>query len=210
MSSKLRSRNLKLAAADRREQLLSIAMDLIAKRGFEGLRFQEVAKEAGINNATLYYHFPTKEELIQSVVVRHLNEELKKTGRRAIDEPVSALKELRMEFQDLRDLLRAQPKLFIVLVEFSLRGLRDPAIGKMEARRDGFWQEHLSGIVRRGIKQRVFRRSTDVESVVNALMAQFKGIGYHATLGTRKRREMDQMISEIGRQVEHRLTCGSK
>jgi hypothetical protein len=115
-----------------------------------------------------------------------------------------------MEFQDLRDLLRAEPKLFIVLVEFSLRGLRDPALGKMEARRDGFWQEHLSGIVRRGIKQRVFRRTTDVESVVNGLMAQFKGIGYHATLGRRKRREMDQMISEIGRQVEHRLTCGSR
>ena len=209
MSSKVRSRNPKLAAALRREQLLSIAMDLIAKRGFEGLRFQEVAKQAGINNATLYYHFPTKEELIQGVV-RHLNEELKKTGRRAINEPASALEELRIEFQDLRDLLRAQPKLFLVLVEFSLRSLRDPAIGKMEARRDGFWQEHLSGIVRRGIKQRVFRRSTDVDSVVHALMAQFKGIGYHATLGTRKYQEMDQMISEIGRQVEHRLTCGGK
>ena len=54
----------KLAAGKRRQQLVSIAMEQIAKKGFEGLRFQEVAKQAGVNNATLYYYFPTKEALI--------------------------------------------------------------------------------------------------------------------------------------------------
>lgn len=40
---------------------------------------------------------------------------------------------------------------------------------------------------------------------VTALMAQFKGIGYHATLGKRKRDEVDRTITEIERQVEHWL-----
>ena len=55
----------KRCGTDRREQLVSIAMNVIATKGFEGLRFQAVAKEAGINNATLYYHFQTKEALIR-------------------------------------------------------------------------------------------------------------------------------------------------
>jgi len=197
---------IKWRGTDRRGQLVSIAMNHIATKGFEGLRFQEVAKEAGINNATLYYHFPTKEALIQGVV-GYLNGELKKTGRRPSDKPVTPREELRLEFRDLRELLHAQPQLFIVLCELSLRGLRDPAIGEMEKRRDGFWRDHLSSIIRRGIKQGVFRRGIHVGSAVTSLMAQFKGIGYHATLGTRKRGEVDEAIAEIARQVEHWLTC---
>jgi hypothetical protein len=34
-------------------------------------------------------------------------------------------------------------------------------------------------------------------------MAQFKGIGFHAALGKRKWREIDETITEIARQVEH-------
>jgi AcrR family transcriptional regulator len=199
----------RLKGTDRREQLVSIAMDLIATHGFEGLRFQKVAKQAGINNATLYYHFPTKEALIQGVV-SHLTGELKKTRRRPNDEPVTARQELRFEFRDVRELLRAQPKLFIVLIELSLRGSRDPAIDKMEKRRDGFWRDHLSSIIRRGIEQGAFRHGIHVERVVTALMAQIKGIGYHATLGAQKRCELDQAIAEIAAQVDHWLTCKSR
>jgi AcrR family transcriptional regulator len=202
------TRKAKLAAPERRQQLVSIAMQQISSKGFEGLRFQEVAKQAAINNATLYYHFPTKEALIQGVV-SHLTEELKKARRRPKDLPLNARQELHLEFRDLRELLRAQPELFIVLTELSLRGLRDSAINKMEKRRDDFWREHLSGIIRRGIEQGVFRREIEVESAVTALMVQFKGIGYHAVLGKRKWPEVDEMITEIARQVEHYFACAS-
>jgi TetR/AcrR family transcriptional regulator, regulator of cefoperazone and chloramphenicol sensitivity len=183
-------------------------MDQIATKGFEGLRFQEVAKQAGINNATLYYYFPTKEALIQGVV-SHLTGELKKT--RALPKGVSATArdELRLEFEDVRELLRTQPKLFVVLTELSLRGLRDPVIDNMGKYRDDFWRVHLSSIIVRGVEQGVFRRGINVEATVTALMAQIKGIGYHATVGKRKRGEVDQAIAEIARQVEHWLVCGA-
>jgi AcrR family transcriptional regulator len=183
-------------------------MDQIATKGFEGLRFQEVAKQAGINNATLYYHFPTKEALIQAVVM-HLTEELKKTRGLPKDAPANAREELRLEFEDIRELLRTQPKLFVVLTELSLRGLRDPVIERMGKSRDDFWRVHLSSIIERGVEQGVFRQGINVEAAVTALMAQIKGIGYHATLGKRKREEVDQAITEIARQVEHWLVRGA-
>ena len=136
-------------------------------------------------------------------MVSHLTEELKKARQRPNDLPLNARQELHLEFRDLRELLRTQPELFIVLTELSLRGLRDPAINKMEKRRDGFWREHLSGIIRRGIGQGVFRRDIELEPAVTALIAQLKGIGYHAALGKRKWREIDETITEIAHQVEH-------
>ena len=60
-----------------------------------------------------------------------------------------------------------------------LRGLRDPVIDNMGKYRDDFWRVHLSN-----------------------------GIGYYATVGKRKRGEVDQAIAEIVRQVEHWLVCG--
>lgn len=199
----------RLAASDRRQQLVGIAVGQIATKGFEGLRFQEVAKQAGINNATLYYHFPTKEALIQGVV-SYLTEEFKKTRRQPKEVWANARQELHIEFRDLRELLHAQPRLFIVFVEMSLRRLRDPAINKVEKSRDDLWQDHLTGMIRRGIEQGVFRRGIHAETAATALMAQFKGIGCHATLSERSRREVDRMITEIERQVDHWLTTGNK
>jgi AcrR family transcriptional regulator len=200
------ARKTKQAPTDRREQLVSIAMNHIATKGFEGLRFQEVAEEAGINNATLYYHFPTKEALIQGVVSR-LTGELKLTRARPMDTPASARDELRFEFEGVRELLRAQPKLFVILTELALRALRDPAIKKIGENRDDFWRGHLSGIIERGIAQGVFRPDIDVEGTVTTLMVQIKGIGHHATMAKRKPGEVDRAIAEIAAQVDHWLTC---
>jgi AcrR family transcriptional regulator len=193
-------------SADRRKQLVSIAMDHIATKGFEGLRFQEVAEEAGINNATLYHHFPTKEALIQGVV-NQLTAEFKLPRVRPTREPKSARDELRLEFEGVRELLRRLPKLFVVLTELALRARRDPAIKRIGENRDSFWRGHLSGIVERGIAQGVFRPDIDVAETVTTLMVQIKGIGHHATMAKRKTGEVNKAISAIAAQVDHWLTC---
>jgi len=184
-------------------------MDQIATKGFEGLRFQEVAEEAGINNATLYHYFPTKEALIQAVVHR-LTAELKLPRARPKDAPASARDELRLEFAGVRELLRTHAKLFVILTELALRALRDPAIKKIGENRDDFWRGHLSGIIERGIAQGVFRPDIDVEGTVTTVMVQIKGIGYHATMAKRKPGEVDGAIAEIAAQVDHWLTCKRK
>jgi AcrR family transcriptional regulator len=200
---------LKLAATDRRRQLVAIAMDLIATKGFEGLRYQEVAKEAGINNATLFYHFSTKEELIQGVM-QHLGEEFRKTPTRHAGKPPTALEELRLEFEGVGELLQEQPKLFLVLTEISLRALRDPVIESVVRTLDEFWRQHLTEVIGLGVKQGTFRPDIDVDAAAVALMAQIKGIGFHAMTGKLKRREVQQTVSEIARQAEYWLTRGRK
>ena len=186
---------------------MSITMDLIAAKGFEGLRFQEVAKLAGINNATLLYHFSTKEELIQGVM-QHLGEELRKTPPVPPGKPTTALGELRLEFEGVRNLLREQPKLFLVVTEISLRALRDPLIGKVVRTLDDHWRRRLIDLIARGIQEGTFRSDIDAVRAAVALMAQIKGIGFHATTGKLKRREVDQSVAEIAKQAEYWLIRG--
>ena len=43
--------------ADRRTQIMQAAARLIARRGVRGLRVEELAAEAGVSTALIYYHF---------------------------------------------------------------------------------------------------------------------------------------------------------
>jgi len=51
------------ASATTREQILSVARDLIQTRSYLGFSFQDVADKVGIRKPSLYHHFPTKESL---------------------------------------------------------------------------------------------------------------------------------------------------
>jgi len=54
---------------DRQAQLLEIAGRLFAKNGFDGTSLRDIAEEANITKAALYYHFPNKEALYERIAV---------------------------------------------------------------------------------------------------------------------------------------------
>jgi AcrR family transcriptional regulator len=191
----------KWSGEDRREQLVRIAMNLIATKGFEGLRFQEVAKEAGINNATLFYHFSSKEELIQAVMKR-LGEEFRRVPAQTGGGPANALEELRIELASVGDLARKRLRLLLVYTELSLRALRDPVIGESVRRLEEGWHWYLSDMIARGQREGVFRAEIDAQAAALALIAQCKGIGFHALTAQLSDGEIERMVGLIMEQVE--------
>lgn len=58
----------RLHAEERRRQLLETALDLFSKRGFEGTTTKEIAAAAGITEAIVFRHFPSKLALYQAVL----------------------------------------------------------------------------------------------------------------------------------------------
>ncbi len=192
---------------DRRRELIRIAFEEIAGKGFEGLRFQEVAARAGITNATLYYYFPSKELLIQALV-DSLMDDLKTPLEQRNAPAENALEELRRLFDQVRLRVTKDARFFIVITELALRARRDPAIDSIGRQRDDFWQRDLRSILARGIAEGLFRKDLDVDATVLALMVQVKGIGHHAAMRKRKAGEIDRAVDEIAAQVEHWLTRG--
>ncbi len=56
----------------RREELISIATRLFAAKGFDATSLRDIASEAGLTKAAVYYHFPGKAQLYEAVVLaRH-------------------------------------------------------------------------------------------------------------------------------------------
>src|SRR5262245_26152052 len=52
---------------DRKRAIADAARQIIVEKGLEGLRTREIAQRVGINIATLHYHVPTKEALVELV-----------------------------------------------------------------------------------------------------------------------------------------------
>ena len=55
-------------AADTRQRLIEVAVDLFTRHSFAGTSLQMIADEMGFTKAAIYYHFRTREELLAAVV----------------------------------------------------------------------------------------------------------------------------------------------
>jgi AcrR family transcriptional regulator len=58
----------RLSALDRRRQIIRTASALFARRGYRGTTTREIAERAGINEALLFRHFPSKEKLYWTII----------------------------------------------------------------------------------------------------------------------------------------------
>src|SRR5215831_1611020 len=60
--------SVRLSALDRRRQIIRTASALFARRGYRGTTTREIAERAGINEALLFRHFPSKEKLYWTII----------------------------------------------------------------------------------------------------------------------------------------------
>ncbi|MFE0510832.1 TetR/AcrR family transcriptional regulator [Streptomyces sp. NPDC058964] len=83
-------RPLRADAARNRARLLDVATDVFTTRGV-GTPTEEIARAAGVGVGTLFRHFPTKEALLEAVMVRRLESTAAQTAQLAAEsEPAEA------------------------------------------------------------------------------------------------------------------------
>jgi len=61
-----------------REKILDTATKIFARKGFDGARVDEIAQKAGVNKALIYYYFKSKEEILEEIMKRFLEESLQR------------------------------------------------------------------------------------------------------------------------------------
>lgn len=161
----------------RRRALSRAAFDIVAERGFEGLRTRDVAARVGVNIATLHYHFATKEALVAGIA-DYLADEY--ATHRAL--PVSApagtpdvIIRLRQECADARYYRFDRPALQRVSLELRLRAERDPALRTVVEPLTAEWRRTLESILADGVFEGVFRANLDPSAAATVLMATLWG-----------------------------------
>jgi AcrR family transcriptional regulator len=76
----------RMAAEDRREQIIEVAVRLFSQKGFRGATTKEIASAAGVNEAIIFRHFSTKSELYAAIIDRKANSVEMKSLRSALAE----------------------------------------------------------------------------------------------------------------------------
>jgi AcrR family transcriptional regulator len=183
---------------DRKRELIEIAYRLIAEKGLEGFRIRQVAAEAGIDNGTLHYHFPSKEALIRGVV-DYLVEDLENNRAPRKHGNQNALQELHLEFEDIRLRLRDTPEQITVLSELAIRSWRDSAIAAIFKKLDDGWRAHLVALLDRGIQEGTFRKDLNQQLCARAIMVALRGISYQSRLPSH---QLDLLLSQLAAQTE--------
>src|SRR5512140_1984687 len=61
----------RIPAEDRRRQILERATELFARQGYQGTTTRQIAQRARVNEAIIFRHFPTKEDLYWAVLEHH-------------------------------------------------------------------------------------------------------------------------------------------
>src|SRR4051812_5622285 len=59
---------MRLNAPDRRKKIQAAALELFSRQGFRGTTTSSIARHAGVSEALLFRHFPSKEDLYWAVL----------------------------------------------------------------------------------------------------------------------------------------------
>jgi TetR/AcrR family transcriptional regulator, regulator of autoinduction and epiphytic fitness len=79
--------------AAREEAIIDVVNRLLSEKGFEAMTVDEVAFEVGVAKASLYKHFPSKEDLAAAAMVRVMHRATEQiTQLEALAKPIDRLK----------------------------------------------------------------------------------------------------------------------
>lgn len=108
----------KPARSSTRDQILTIARRLFVEQGYAGTSIVDLARELGTTTAALYYHFPSKADILAELLAGPLEAFSRVAGRAAGLPPIDLLRELidiTIEWRDLIRLVTDEPSVRVAL-----------------------------------------------------------------------------------------------
>jgi AcrR family transcriptional regulator len=106
------------ARSDTRAQILTIARRLFVDQGYAGTSIVDLARELGTTTAALYYHFPSKADILAELLAGPLEAFTRVAEHAAGLRPETVLGELldlTIEWRDLIRLVTEEPAVHIAL-----------------------------------------------------------------------------------------------
>ena len=184
---------------DRRTAIAAAARMLIVEKGVEGLRTRDIAERVGINVATLHYHVPTKEALIE-LVAESLRDAFM---QQSIDRPrahLSAAERMELEFVDFRELALEKPEILLVFSELMERGRRDDRIAEAILPMKHRWRQILADLLTEGVSDGVYRPDIDPEAFATVMIATFIGFCRNPQKDADR---FERLVAELRRSIQN-------
>jgi AcrR family transcriptional regulator len=187
------------STGDRRAAIAAAARALIVEKGVEGLRTRDIAERVGINVATLHYHVPSKEALIE-LVAESLRDAFM---QQSIDRPrahLSAGERMELEFIDFREIAFERPEIMLVFSELMERGRRDGRIAASILPMKMRWRQILSDLLTAGVSDGIYRPDIDPQALASIIMASMIGFCRNPE---KDESRFERLIAEIRRAIRN-------
>lgn len=81
-------------AEERKNEILDVAERLFCTKGFDQTSTNDILKEIGIARGTLYYHFKSKEDILDAMIERVTNQVVANAAIIALDDSIPVLERL--------------------------------------------------------------------------------------------------------------------
>jgi len=137
----------------KRALIIKAAAHAFGRKGFHATTLEKIAADLKVTKASLYYYFSTKEELLFEVHLLSLGDVLRRVDRILSEErsPVAQLQAIVAEH--LRVLAKDYEGAFLLQQEYELpQKYRDEIVRLRDE-----YEHKVLGVVREGVRQRLFR-----------------------------------------------------
>lgn len=179
---------------DRRTDILDAACRAVERRGVRDLRVEDVAAEAGVSPALVYYYFGTRGALVAETFRRsNALSAIVTDARLDVTGPARSVLEqlLLLELTEAR----AVRQNWIVWTEMLGAALFDRAISQQLAVETGEWVATIERLLRDGVADGSIRRLARPGEVAERLAAVLDGVGTQWMLGHMSVRRARTLVS---------------
>ena len=87
-------------------KILKAALNQFQMKGFDGARVDEIAKDAGVNKALIYYYFESKEKMLEAIFEETAGRYIAEKGKQLTDKRGNTVEKHIDEFVKTRQLLK--------------------------------------------------------------------------------------------------------
>jgi len=157
-----------------REQLLSAASRVFARRGYHGASINEIAAEAEFSKGALYWNFASKEDLFFALLDDldgHLRALISASAGTTLDrEGADALS------RDLSTVLHNSRDVVLLFHEYSALAVRDPKVAARYAERNARIRQELAASMRASHEADGTSMTASPEHIATAVIALVDGL----------------------------------
>src|SRR4030042_6960031 len=159
----MKKRARRLRSEDRREQILRSAIAVFARANYGATRISDIAAEAGISEAMIYKHFPSKRSIFLEIL-EHKSARILEVWKREVQREPDALEALRRLVLVYYRTAKEHPDELKIhwraISEIGDRTIR----ARLRKDYQGFIR-FVTSVIEKGIRQGVIRKGVDVEAM---------------------------------------------
>lgn len=153
----MRQKKLSSKRAETTRRILDTASEIFSESGFEGARVDEIARRAGVNKATIYYHIGDKQALYGQVIHDLFGNAAKQVVQN-ITASLSPQDKLKKYIHTLAGIVDRHPQIAAIMLREQAAGGKN--LPELVAQDMAGFVGIITDILDEGVKQSIFIKTT--------------------------------------------------